>query len=648
MKVQECLPCTGGRYCLGSNLTSTTADCQAGYYCTSGAKTPTPTGNETCVAGHNVVAAACPIGHFCPTGTDYPKPCHPGSYQDTMNQALCKACPAGYFCLANTSAITNAILCPVGHYCPVNTTTAVSYPCPAGSFNNQTGANALDKCIPCTPRYYCAGTANENPDGLCTEGHFCAGGASNATDRICPVRTFCPTGSQQPSNCTAGQYCSRNRLATPEGPCDAGWYCPEGSASRQEVVCPVGHHCVSGSALPTPCDNGTFGPTEGLRNQSECSPCTAGFFCNKTGLSAVSGSCSPGYYCPPGQASPTPNAHVCPLGHFCVGGKGSPEICPRGQFQNLLQQISCKQCSAGFYCDNSAGPIGNLTGRQCVAGHYCLVGTGTATQYPCPLGTFLNTTGASSQSQCISCEPKMACTRTGLAAPNTPCMAGYYCSGGNNASNPAHAECPIGNYCPEGSATPIPCPAGTIAPNTRNTNITDCKQCPPGNYCTPTSTALGKSLPCDPGYICVKGASVARPTDGTTGYVCPKGHYCPSGAVRPLVCEPGTYGPNEGLGTCRNCTAGQTCPTQAMNSTEPCPSGHYCPLGTSDNGTACPLGTYNPLPGQALSTACLPCPGGRFCGTIGLSAPTGNCTAGWLCVEGAKVSRILSCFSLEK
>jgi len=58
----------------------------------------------------------------------------------------------------------------------------------------------------------------------------------------------------------------------------------------------------------------------------------------------------------------------------------------------------------------------------------------------------------------------------------------------------------------------------------------------------------GYSLPCDAGYICLEGSDVAKPTNNIIGYVCPEGHYCPSGAVKEIQCLKGTYGPATALG----------------------------------------------------------------------------------------------------
>ena len=46
-------------------------------------------------------------------------------------------------------------------------------------------------------------------------------------------------------------------------------------------------------------------------------------------------------------------------------------------------------------------------------------------------------------------------------------------------------------------------------------------------------------------------------------------------------------------------------------------------------------GTYNPRTGLSHYHECLGCPSGRFCNESGLDAPSGDCLAGFLCVENA-------------
>ena len=117
---------------------------------------------------------------------------------------------------------------------------------------------------------------------------------------ICRPGNYCPEGSTAETLCTAGQYCSIQGLALPEGDCDEGYYCPLGSTSPQELNCPPGYFCPVGTGYPEACRNGTYAPTENLKADWECTPCDPGFYCNGTGLSAVSGVCDAGwfYFCP--------------------------------------------------------------------------------------------------------------------------------------------------------------------------------------------------------------------------------------------------------------------------------------------------------------------------------------------------------------
>lgn len=47
------------------------------------------------------------------------------------------------------------------------------------------------------------------------------------------------------------------------------------------------------------------------------------------------------------------------------------------------------------------------------------------------------------------------------------------------------------------------------------------------------------------------------------------------------------------------------------------------------------VGTYNPHEQLVYETDCLPCSPGQFCNETGLSAVSGPCSAGYLCVANA-------------
>lgn len=47
------------------------------------------------------------------------------------------------------------------------------------------------------------------------------------------------------------------------------------------------------------------------------------------------------------------------------------------------------------------------------------------------------------------------------------------------------------------------------------------------------------------------------------------------------------------------------------------------------------VGYYNPHTGRATIEACIGCPAGRYCDSLGMSAPAGNCTEGFWCRENS-------------
>lgn len=61
-----------------------------------------------------------------------------------------------------------------------------------------------------------------------------------------------------------------------------------------------------------------------------------------------------------------------------------------------------------------------------------------------------------------------------------------------------------------------------------------------------------------------------------------------------------------------------------------CRTGMYCPEGSIFH-TNCPPGTYNPKTQSKSIDDCLPCDPGKYCAREELSAPSGNCAAGYYC-----------------
>ena len=87
--------------------------CPAGYYC--GAGTVVPTG--------------CPVGSYCAAGSPGPTPCKPGTFgqREKLASALeCDTCHTGSWCSAGNNIS-----------------------CPKDTYNNLTGQNSQEVCIPC-------------------------------------------------------------------------------------------------------------------------------------------------------------------------------------------------------------------------------------------------------------------------------------------------------------------------------------------------------------------------------------------------------------------------------------------------------------------------------------------------------------------
>lgn len=172
---------------------------------------------------------------------------------------------------------------------------------------------------------------------------------TNHTGGKCWPGTYCPSGITYPVSCDLGMYCQQFGLESPNGPCNAGYYC-DGNATQPDPshrVCPPGHYCELGSGSPTPCPAGTMSDVSGATNITSCIACTAGYYCEGTANTDVTGPCAPGYYCPAGQESGTPANYNCTEGHYCPGKTGDPVPCPSGSYQDEILQSQCKDCPSG-------------------------------------------------------------------------------------------------------------------------------------------------------------------------------------------------------------------------------------------------------------------------------------------------------------
>ena len=533
------------------------------------------------------------------------------------------------------------------------------------------------------------------PAGTCDPGWFCTLGSWSAQPTIqgadnggtcecpsvtmggqCRAGTYCPAGSSAPIECDGGSYCDADGLDAPTGLCDAGYYCNSSAIMSNPTsdptgdTCPKGHYCPAGSAAPVPCPPGTFNDMFTQQELSNCQPCTAGEYCAGYGNEATDGQCDAGWYCLAGQNVTQPEGMQCLGGHQCPQGSPQLDPCESGTYQPNVEQDHCLDCPRGKYCDRDEAIAeeqsgvgqpshGVVTPKDCPAGFYCPLGTETSRQYPCPVGTFSNTTGLEAESECIDCTPGDYCDAQNLTQPSGKCFAGFYCSLKAIRGDPTDAseggnECPEGSYCEEGSAAPVDCPKGTYSNVKRLTLESECTVCTSGFYCSQTGLNNPEG-PCLAGYYCNNGSQSDTPVSETYGDECPEGFYCPQQSHTPTPCpegsynpdkrridssscadcEPGTYCGTSGLAApTGNCTAGFYCTLGAVSSSPSngstggiCPEGFYCPTG-SHTPLACRNGTYANHTG---ATECYTCPAGYYC-IDGINALF--CKAGFYCPEG--------------
>ncbi|CAM9824345.1 unnamed protein product [Bubo scandiacus] len=669
------LPCPPGSYCATAELAAPSGPCEAGFYCTGGSTLPNPM--------DGAVGNICPRGHFCPARSSSPSPCPPGSFlahRGGQSAQDCQACFPGWFCSqhgqrspeglckegwfcpeGSVSGQHSDYLCPVGHYCPTGSPEPI--PCPSGKYQDQAGKS---QCETCPAGMFCAlknhpGDLQENfSHGVvkpieCPAGYYCPSGTKAADQYPCPEGTYSnQTGLGNPRQCKpcpGGMFCAGAGLSSPSGPCLPGYYCtskariPNPVTDEAGSVCPAGHYCPPGSSKPELCPTGTILPQSGMGYRNACLPCPGGKFCQGEGQANVSGTCYAGYFCDLGSAQP--DHKRCPPGFYCPEGSESPIPCSPGSFNSdsgKWQSTDCQLCPAGYFCSGS----GAHTPEVCPAGYFCLPGTNFSTEHPCPKGTFGPRTGAISQSDCEPCPAGMYCSAPGLSQPSGFCYPGYHCAKGaispapfkhrvesSSLDLPGNDICPVGHFCPRGTGYPMPCPPGSFSAIVGLEAEEQCRPCPAGRYCSRAGLAdLAQTSLCNPGYVCLEGNSAPCPSDGTHGYRCPSGFYCPAGTGLEVPCEPGTFSPAPGASACLPCPAGMVCSNATTVEPLSCPRGYYCPARTAVP-MPCPEGTLNTLEGALAPSACKLCPVGRYCRGDANWEPDGLCSAGYYCEGGA-------------
>ena len=639
--LNECKLCPPGMFCPTAGQKEPQGLCAGGWYCRGGSWEEKPLNgsifvNESACPLLGDTGGFCAKGTFCPPGSDQPRPCTPGYYcdQDYLYKES-GLCSAGFYCNGSTinhkpSDLENGGICQPGYYC----TEGSSYPAPCspGTYAPEVGNQHRNECRTCDPGTYCGSHALDKPEGNCSEGYYCPSGETKKSppDKECQPGHYCPEGAGLHKPCPPGSYQPYRRMGLcyvcPEGtfcdPAEARRNLSSGTNSSTHGVvlpldCPPGYYCPNGTQTrwQHPCPLGTFGNKSKLSSVLECVPCSKGYYCKKAGVTQTTGLCYEGYYCT--IRATLPNANItteqggpCPPGYYCIEGSYQAEPCPRGTY----------------------GPLPKR-GRL---------------------------------SHCIDCPGGEYCSELGQTASNGSCSAGFYCSGRALKPNPVNESyggvCPVGSYCPAGTATPFKCPPGTFNNLTSASESSFCLPCTPGKYCE----GYGLSWPsgeCDLGWFCSRGAHSKRPTLLTnliynnslaftcpaylvnqTGNVCPVGSFCPRGSAQPQPCLPGMFCDKEGLSyPAGNCTAGYYC-ASGSNSSNPvmCQAGYYCPEGTPRE-EACPPGTFNSEVNKWSVMHCQNCTEGYYCPLTAMTEVVFKCLQGYYCPSGSTHNSTREC-----
>ena len=697
----SCALCPSGYACPSTGMWNLTSAfiCLAGHYCPLGTQSltqfPCPAGTYSDATGLRSVSSCincpagmmcksgssskdqvkCPAGYYCPEGTSYgqPQPCPEGTHSTATGRKTlsdCLACPAGSYCLAAARNVTGP--CSAGYFCPEGSTSPTGNACPAGTYSTLTSLKASGECLPTTAGYYsnagssvmipcpsgryssvtntkaAGGDGSVTPYCLeCTAGYFCPAASSARTKcgrgfysaavasacTICPLGTYCSSNTTSSTMLTTGGG-SWSKATDLSGVCFPGTLCDRGVKvipSLNTNACPTGSYCPEGTQGALSCPPGTINPFSGKGYVQNCTTTPSGYY-SKAGSSAAAGMCHPGYYCLAG--STVPNQTPCPAGRYNADYAGE-------------SMSKCSKCPAGFYC-----PIASSTPLMCPRGYYCP--ESTSDPPPCLPGSYGNSPGLRTSSDCTPCDGGMYCDGFGLQNPRGSCSPGFFCVSSSNSSTPldsntTHAaalvmgtntffgRCPRGAYCGSATKIPILCPEGTYTGNEGGKSRADCLACPGGHYCQ----GLGNIAPtglCSAGYFCPGGASTAQQNLTQPGY------FSLSGAPSQTECSPGYYNGLLGQSACTPCLKGFYCPRPAMTTyaDNVCPPGSFC-ASNAISPTLCPNGTYSYAQGLTKEAECTLCTPGSYCSGVGLTAVSGACYSKFYCLAGSSTPEQKRC-----
>ena len=410
----------------------------------SAACTECPANSLTPLASRDATACQANPGFTGPHGGPFTA-CPSGTYKGTAGSSPCTACPS-----STVSSIASA---SIGHCVPATTAPDAHGRCPAG-FTGPDGG-PCSACMEGTfkskpgsaPCASCPANSNSSPASVdSTACHADPGftGPDGGPFTACPSGTFKDSvGDVACTDCPHTGNAVSIVASTSVGDCvPATW--PPGANGE----CPVGYK----GDISGPCDacpSGTFKDTAGT---PACTVCPAQS--ESTPASTSSAACMK----PPCQDGLCCKGFTGPIGGPCTA-------CPEGTYKDILGSAACTECpghaESGAASEKEADCVPTTIrpeqNGECPAGYTGAVG---GPCNACPPGTFKDTAGSATCTECPEKSSSPAASVVSLACTLPPneegsCLQGYTgpiggpcgaCAEGSYKDAVGSAACAI---CPE-------------------------------------------------------------------------------------------------------------------------------------------------------------------------------------------------------
>jgi len=214
-----------------------------------------------------------------------------------------------------------------------------------------------------------------------------------------------------------GSLTSQQTSAACAGLCPAGFTCGA-EATAAPVVCPKSSWCAAGSSLPTACEAGKVGRSEGLTSARDCK--------------------------------------ACPMGSWCSAGQAIQ--CGVNTFQPRINQISagaCLQCPRFAESNNNSASVEDC---KCQERYYDSRNSSAA---------------AADKMYCKPCPIGSACKESGHTLALLPLRPGYWRTNNNSSDLRRCPDASSPNTTACANTNGVLCKPWTTGPYCRVCNVTD-------------------------------------------------------------------------------------------------------------------------------------------------------------------------------